>query len=92
MPLAKEVLDKIGKERLAAQLQAERERTRLWVRTGLLCVVWPLLGLSLVAWSLHTTNALYGQIAFWGGLGIGDGATLFTLVSAWRTAERKGWI
>jgi hypothetical protein len=92
MPLPREVLERIGEERLAAQLQADRDRRRLWLRTGILCVIWPLLGLSLVAWSIHTTDAFYAEIAFWAGLGIGDGATLFTLVSAWRTAEGRGWV
>ena len=92
MPLQREILEQIGKERLAAQVQAERERTRLWLRTAILCVVWSLLGLWCLAWSFHTTSMLYGQVAFWAGLGIGDGATLFTLVGAWRTAERKGWL
>ncbi len=92
MPLPQEILERIGEERLAAQLLADRERRRLWLRTGILCVAWPLIGLSLLAWSLHTTNLVYGQIAFWAGLGAGDGGTLFTLVYAWRTAERRGWI
>ena len=92
MPLPREILEKIGAERLAAQVEAERERRRLWLRTAVYCVVWPLIGLTLVGWSLHTTDPLYGQVAFWAGLGIGDGATLFTLIGAWRTAERKGWI
>jgi hypothetical protein len=92
MPLPREVLEQVGEERLAAQRQAERERRRLWLRTGILCLLWPLLGLSLVAWSFHTTDAFHSEVVFWAGLGIGDGGTLFTLVSAWRKAERKGWL
>ncbi len=92
MPLPREILEQIGAERLAAQLEADRERRRLWLRTAILCVVWPLAGLSLMAWSLHTTSTFYGEIAFWAGLGIGDGGTLVTLLGAWRTAERKGWV
>lgn len=92
MPLPREILERIGEERLAAQLQADRDRRRLWLQTAALCVVWPLLGLSLVAWSLHTTDLLYGQVAFWAGLGVGDGGTLITLVLAWLKADRKGWI
>jgi len=92
VPLPREVLEQIAEERLAAQLAADRERRRLWLRTAILCVVWPLLGLSLLAWSLHTTNLLQGQVAFWAGLGIGDGGTLLTLVQAWLESERKGWI
>ncbi len=92
MPLPRDVLERIGEQRLAAQLQAERDRRRLWLRTGILCVIWPLLGMFLVAWAFHTTNRLQGEVAFWAGLGIGDGATLFTVVAAWRTAQRKGWL
>ncbi len=92
MPLPREVLDRIGEERLAAQREADRNRRRLWLRTAVLCVVWPLVGLTLVAWSFHTTSSLQGQIAFWAGLAIGDGATLLTIVLAWARAARKGWI
>ena len=92
MPLPRAVLERIGQERLAAQLAADRDRRRVWLRTAILCVVWPLLGLSLLAWSFHTTDLLYGQVAFWAGLGIGDGGTLLTLIQAWLEAERKGWI
>ncbi len=91
MPLPREILEQIGRERLAAQVAADRERRRLWLRTAILCVVWPLLGLWLLAWSLHTTNLMYGQVAFWAGLGIGDGGTLFTLIHAWLESERRGW-
>ena len=92
MPLPREILEQIGEQRLAAQLQADRDRRRLWLRTLILCVMWSLLGLSLIAWSLHTTDAFYGELAFWAGLGIGDGGTLLTLVSGWHTAERKEWV
>ena len=92
MPLPREIQDQMVEEHLAAQLESERERRRLWLRTAILCVVWPLIGLSLIGWSLHTTNPLYGPVAFWAGLGIGDGGTLLTLVHAWLAAERKGWI
>jgi len=92
MPLPREILEQIGEERLAAQLAADRERRRVWLRTAILCIVWPLLGLTLLGWSVHTTDLLYGQVAFWAGLAVGDGGTLLTLVLAWREAERKGWI
>ncbi len=92
MPLPREELDRIGAERLAAQLEADRHRRRLWLKTAVLCVLWPLVGLSLIAWSFHTTDSFYGQIAFWAGLAVGDGATLATIVLAWARAARKGWI
>jgi hypothetical protein len=92
MPLPREILERIGEERLAAQLHAERERRRLWLGTLVLCVVWQAIGLFLVAWSWHTTSLYYGTLAFWTGLGIGDGGTLFTLVAAWRIGLRKGWL
>jgi hypothetical protein len=92
MPLPREILERIGVERLAAQLLAERDRRRLWWRTLLLCVMCQLIGLFLVAWSMHTTSLYYGTLAFWSGLGIADGGTLFTLVAAWRIGMRKGWL
>ena len=92
MPLPREILDRIGDERLAAEMQALRDRRRLWLRTIVVCVVWQMVGLFLVAWSFHTTSLYYGTLAFWTGLGVGDGGTLFTLVAAWRTGMRKGWL
>lgn len=92
MPLPREIVEQMGEQRLAAQLQAARDRRRLWLRTAILCVFWLLLGLSLLAWSMHTTAPFYGRLAFWAGLGIGDGAPLLTVVRAWRVAERRGWI
>lgn len=81
-----------AEERLAAQLRDDRDRRRLWYRTALACLAWSAAGLYLLGWSMHTTNSRLGWIAFWAGLGIGDGGALWTLVRAWRRAERRGWL
>ena len=68
----------------AAPARAVRSRAWFWVRVLLLCWVWCALGLFLLGWSVHTTSHYYGTIAFWAGLGLGEGGILFTLVAAWR--------
>jgi hypothetical protein len=91
VPLPAEPAEPDGARRLAAQEREERERARLFRRTVVWCVAWELLGMWGVAWSLHTTSPFYGRIAFWAGLGIGNGGALLTLVRAGRTAARRGW-
>ena len=90
MPLPKHVLEEMGERHRLAAEEAARERARLWSTTALLCVLWSALGMYLVGWSFHTTDMLRGEVAFWAGLGVGDGGALFTLVAAMRAAERRG--
>lgn len=78
--------------RLAAQERDDHDRRRLFYRTALWCLGWSALGLFLVGWSMHTTDVGPAWIAFWGGLGLGNGGGLFTVVRAWRVAEHRGWL
>jgi len=39
---------------------------------------------------MHTTDSRYAGAAFWGGLILGDGGMLLTLVRARREAEKLG--
>ena len=69
---------------------ADRDRTRDFVRTGLECVGWCVLGLGLIGWAIHTTDQQLGQAAFWTGLGVGNGGWLFSVLGAYRRGERRG--
>jgi hypothetical protein len=43
-----------------------------------------------VAWSFHTTDTSYGRMAFFGGLGVGNGGVIFTLLAVYRRGEARG--
>jgi hypothetical protein len=90
MPLPKHLLDEMSLRRAAAEEEADRLRNRDLVRSGLACIGWCALGLFLIMWSAHTTDLLYGRMAFFAGLGIGNGGIIFTLLAAWRRGERRG--
>ncbi len=90
MPLPKHLLDEMSLRRAAAEEEADRLRNRDLLRSALVCVGWCALGLFLIMWSAHTTDLLYGRMAFFAGLGIGNGGIIFTLLAAWRRGERRG--
>jgi hypothetical protein len=73
MPLPRERLEGMEARHLAESARAERDKLRDYALTALQCVAWCALGLLLVGWSLHTTDATYGRIAFFGGLALGNG-------------------
>jgi len=88
-------LSRAKAEEIAARRRAEAELARRdtwwdYVLTALMCLLWAALGIFLLMWSAHTTSLTYGRIAFWGGLGIGNGGVLFTLVAAYARGERRG--
>ena len=61
---------------------SERDKRRglaLWV-SGVLRVV--VARDFCLAWSMHTTSQAYGEMAFWAGLGIGNGDVLSTGLAA----------
>jgi hypothetical protein len=74
------------------QLEKEvRRQTRtLYLRYGLEYALWFSAGLFLLGWSMHTTDTRYAGLAFWGGLLLGDGGMLWSLVRAQHEAEKLG--
>ena len=70
-----------------------RRQTRLlYLRYGFEYAVWFIAGLYLLFWSMHTTDTRYADLAFWGGIGLGDGGMLWTLVRGRSEMERIGLI
>lgn len=68
-----------------------RRQTRsLYLRYGLEYAVWFSIGVFLLGWSMHTTDSRYAGLAFWGGLILGDGGMILTLVRARHEAEKRG--
>jgi hypothetical protein len=90
MPLRKELLEEMGRAREVAELETERARRREWIRAAALCVVWMLLGLYLLGWSMHTTDYTYGRIAFYCGVIVGNVGIIFTLLNTHRRLETRG--
>jgi hypothetical protein len=90
MPLRKELLEEMGRAREIAEREADRVRRRDMIRTGALCVVWMLLGLYLIGWSMHTTDERYASAAFYAGWIIGNAGIIFTLLDAYRRGEQRG--
>lgn len=84
----------LREQRAQAVLDAERQarRDELWLlmRTLLLCVVWSAIGIYCIGWSLHTSSKIYGRVAFWSGILIGNAGILFTLIHTWRISEDRG--
>jgi hypothetical protein len=90
MPLRRELLEDMVRAREAAEIQAERDRRRAMVRAGALCVMWMLIGLYLLGFSMHTTDERYARPAFYVGVIVGNAGILFTLLRAYRRGEERG--
>lgn len=90
MPLRKELLEEMALTREAAELRAERDRRRDMVRTGAMCLVWMLIGLYLLGWSMHTTDDRYARPAFYAGVIVGNAGIVSTLLRAYRRGEQRG--
>lgn len=83
-------------EERAAQLALDerltgREIRRAFAITIVACVLWLLVGLGLMGWAFHTTDAGTGQIAFLGGLTVGYAGMATTLARYYLRGERSGW-
>lgn len=90
MPPPRDLLEQMGAARRREHESAERDRRRDLLRTAAACLAWCALGVFLVAWSFHTTDARLGRIAFLGGLIVGNGGMVWALAAAYRRGERRG--
>jgi hypothetical protein len=86
----KPTLDERALEIERFERETRRQKIALYVRYGTEYAVWLVIGLFLMYWSFHTTDTRYAGLAFWGGIGVGDGGMLLALVRARREAERCG--
>lgn len=83
-------------EERGAQAEAfsrEADREDFWdtVRTLGECLMWCVVGLALMSWAVATTNEVWAPVLFWGGLAVGNGGVLISLVGAYaRSGERNG--
>lgn len=90
MPIARELLDALEAARLREADQADRDRRRDFFRTAAECLGWCVLGLTGMAWGMHTTDALLGRAVFYAGVGAGNAGIIFSVLAAYRRGERRG--
>lgn len=70
--------------------EAERDRLLDLLRSSLECFFWSAVGLVMIGWAFHTTDPGWGQIAFYGGLVVGNGGILYSLLAARGRAIDRG--
>jgi hypothetical protein len=90
MPIPRDLMDEMIAKRREEAVRAERDKVRDLTLTALACLGWSLLGVAFILWSAHTTNYALGKAAFYGGIGIGAGGMIFTMLGAYRRGERRG--
>ncbi len=90
MSPSRELLDAMAARDEAAHVEANSDRRRDLALGAVACLAWSALGIVCILWSAHTTNYTYGTIAFYGGLGIGNGGIIFSLLGAYRRGEARG--
>lgn len=85
-----EILDEMAAVHLRQSAEAERDRWKDFGRAAVECVLWSCLGLGCIGWALHTTDIVYGKAAFYSGVAIGNGGSIFSLLAAYRRGEQRG--
>ena len=82
--------DEMAERARTAHERAQRDQVRDLVLTAVQCVAWVAAGLALIGWAFHTTSMTWGRIAFLGGIAIGNGGWIFTILAAYRRGEARG--
>jgi hypothetical protein len=90
MPLPRAYAEEMATKRRDAEELAHRDTLWAHVRTALMCVGWSAAGIFLLMWSCHSTNMMYGRVAFFGGIAVGNAGILFTLLAAYVRGEHRG--
>ena len=90
MPLPRHRLEELQARRDEESAAAERDKFRDYLWTAVQCLIWCALGLLGIGWGLHSTDATYGKIAFYAGVGAGNAGILFPLLAAYRRGEERG--
>ena len=90
MSPSRAALEQLAERNAAASREADRDRWRDHLRSSVACLAWAAVGLCSIAWSAHTTDVALGRAAFFGGLGVGNGGIIFTILAAYLRGERRG--
>ena len=83
-------LQRIARERLEAEQQVSRVYRRELLRVCVECLASSFLGVFCMAFALHTGDAGYGAIAWWGGMVVGYSGITLSLISAYIRGDRRG--
>ena len=89
MPNRRELYEEMGRRNAAAEREAQRHDRMSLAAAGLACLGWCAAGLFLIGWSLHTTDADLGRVAFWSGLLVGNGGIVYTLLGVHARRGRR---
>jgi hypothetical protein len=76
----------------ALERELRREMRWVYARAILGCLLSMAVGLVSIAWAVHATDERYATIAFWGGMLVGNGGILVTLVVTYHRAMEEGWL
>jgi hypothetical protein len=90
MPIPPELREELQRRRFAEHREAGRDTLRDYLRTALECIAWCILGLAMIAWSIHSTDQRYAKAIFWAGLGVGNGGIIFSILGLYRRGESRG--
>ena len=90
MPINKRLYEEMQVKREAEHHKAERDRRWSMIRSGLLCIMWAVLGLICYAFAFHTTDPGWAQIYTWGAYVITYSGITFTLARAYLKGEKRG--
>ena len=90
MPIPRDQREQLERQRQTDHRLAERDKVWDFVRAAAECWLWLILGLALIAWSVHTTDQRYARIAFLVGLAVGNGGIFYTILSLYRRGEARG--
>jgi len=66
------------------------QKRALYLRYGAEYLLWFAVGGFLLFWSFHTTDPRYAKLAFWSGIGLGDGGMLMAMIRGRQEGERRG--
>jgi len=82
--------ERIGRERLEAELDMARVRRRDMFRSALECAVSCAVGMLGIGLAVHVHDPATGMIFWWGGLVVGYSGMAVSLVTAYRRGETRG--
>jgi hypothetical protein len=63
-----------------AEAEEARAQRRSWLFTVLLIVFWPLLGIAIIGWGMHTTDPIYGRAAVEVGILLANAGVLISVL------------
>ncbi len=90
MPIPPEIREELQRRRFSEHREAGRDTLRDYLRTGIQCIAWCLLGLALIGWSFNSTDDRYAKAIFWAGLGVGNAGIIFSILGLYRRGEAGG--